>query len=298
MANVDMHCTAVGPDGRSSCTCGWSAPQSLFDPEGPARWHRLAVGATIANPLLTAFLEPVTEDELADPNCLGIESFIQRCRRDRLTAEYAWAIPTEPVLHKIAALSPICEMGCGSGYWASLLAKLGADVLAVDAHPPLGGKNNWHRSAAGFSGVTATLRHFTDIVAGDAATFVVPRSRALMLCWPPYNTSMASTALRRYRGNRVIYVGERGSGCTGDGAFHALLRRRWNQVACYEIPQWEGVHDAVYVFARRPSASTKTKSPKAGATKGRPPKAARRKSPTPKKAAKASTRVVAKRRKL
>ena len=29
-----------------------------------------------------------------------------------------------------------------------------------------------------------------------------------MLCWPPYKTPMAETALRAYRGSGVVYIGE------------------------------------------------------------------------------------------
>ena len=252
MTVVEAHCTAVESDGRASCTCGWRSPQVLFDAAELAKWHRLSIGATIDNPLLTEFLAPVTEAERYYP-LTGSEWMAMSVRRDRLVAEYAWAIPAEPVLHRLADLSPICDLGCGTGYWASLLQKAGADVLAVDSHPPLQSKNHWHRAEGGVLRRPATIQHFVDVVLGDAETFEVPRSHTLMLSWPPYNSSMAAVALARYRGERVIYIGEEG-GCTGDDAFHDALHTQWREIAFYEIPQWPGLHDAVYVYERQGAA--------------------------------------------
>lgn len=245
---TETHDTAVETDGRASCTCGWRSPPVFFDAVEIATWHRLSIDATIDNPLLDAFLAPVTAVEI---DAVGSEYTAHRVRRDQLCAEYAWAIPTEPVIYSLAELSPICDLGCGTGYWARLLQKAGAEVLAVDVRPPLGGKNHYHSSKAGISRIPATIRHFVDVVRGDAADFVVPTSHALMLCWPPYNQPMAATALARYRGDRVIYVGENGDGCTADDAFHAALKAQWSEIAYYAIPQWPGIHDAVYVYERR-----------------------------------------------
>src|SRR5262249_778993 len=73
----------------------------------------------------------------------------------------------------------------------------------------------------------------------------------LMLCWPPYEDHMAALALERYRGTRVIYIGEGAGGCTGNDAFHAALAEQWDLVTSHEIPQWQGLHDEVDVYARR-----------------------------------------------
>jgi SAM-dependent methyltransferase len=172
-------------------------------------------------------------------------------RRDRLVAEYAWAIPTESVLRKLAELSPICDLGCGTGYWAKLLRDVGADVLAVDANPPLEGTNHWHRRKAGILGQPVGIRHFLDVVKGDAATFDVPSEQTLMLCWPPYNNRMAEQALSRYRGARVIYIGESEGGCVQVPLCSKCPMKVVITRASYEIPQWEGLHDDVRVYVRR-----------------------------------------------
>ena len=252
---TEMHCTAVHGD-RATCTCGWRSPPLVFSfddgAERFATWHRLSVESTIDNPLLTKFLAPVTPGELeVTMKIFGertsfAEDFAHRERRDRLTAQYAWAIPIEPVLQRLADLSPICDLGCGTGYWADLLEKAGArKVLAVDSSPPLDAKNHYHRFERGVD-----IRHYVHVVRGDANTFNVPASHALMLCWPTYGTAMAANALKRYRGDRVIYIGEGFGGCTADDAFHNALEKCWKLTAHYDIPQWPGIHDSVRVYER------------------------------------------------
>jgi SAM-dependent methyltransferase len=249
MTHAADHC-AVVRDRRVECSCGWRSPPAFFDFDGRRMiaWHFLAVGEAIDNPLLKEFLAPVYQDEI-DRNC-GSEFAAHRARRDRVAAEYAWAIPTENVVRKLAELSPICELGCGTGYWAKLLTDVGASVIAVDADPPLTGRNHFHPHIAGLSRQRATIRHFAAIVEADAATFDVPKTHTLMLCWPPYNDGMAAAALKRYRGDRVIYIGEIG-GCTADDVFHADLEANWTLTAAYEIPQWDGIHDDVNVYVRK-----------------------------------------------
>jgi len=246
----EAHRTIIQED-HVTCTCGWHSPHVFGDSSSFATWHQRAIGETLDNPYLQAFLAPSTEAELHALGPYGLEHNVLWARRDRLVAEYAWAIPTESVLRKLAELSPICDLGCGTGYWAKLLRDVGADVLAVDANPPLEGTNHWHRRKAGILGQPVGIRHFLDVVKGDAATFDVPSEQTLMLCWPPYNNRMAEQALSRYRGARVIYIGESEGGCTGDDDFHGTLAAQWNLDASYEIPQWEGLHDDVRVYVRR-----------------------------------------------
>lgn len=256
-------------DGRDECTCGWSSPHVLGDPRGLGRWHVLAVGETIDNPYLQEFLAQIGDADVAALGSLGLDRGISSAslvcgsaypsmehvarslRRDRLVAQYAWAIPTEGVVRRIARLSPLCELGCGTGYWARLLLDAGAEVIAVDASPPAGGENPWHRREAGIGRQPVQIRHFVDVIEGDALTFDVPSDHALFLCWPPHDDGMAWRALSRYRGSRVVYVGEGAGGCTGDDDFHAALDREWELTEVLEIPQWTGLHDAAHVYERR-----------------------------------------------
>lgn len=52
-----------------------------------------------------------------------------------------FGIPGNAVIREIVALAPkIVEMGAGTGYWSYVLSKIGADVVAYDAHPADGGE--------------------------------------------------------------------------------------------------------------------------------------------------------------
>jgi hypothetical protein len=124
----------------------------------------------------------------------------------------------------------VVEIGCGSGYWAFVLAQAGVDVLAFDAAAP---RFAWHPVAVG--GPEAAARH---------------PDRALLLCWPPYGSPMARDALACYRGDAVIYVGEWPGGCAESG-FFARLAAEFDAVDGCTIPQWFARSDSLTVFRRR-----------------------------------------------
>jgi hypothetical protein len=163
--------------------------------------------------------------------------------RTRCCSTYSWAIPNEAALRTIAEYSPIVEIGAGTGYWASLLRTLRADVIAYDIAPPDLGGNPFHKL-----NVTHTYVKF-----GDVSAVCAHHNRTLLLCWPPFDSPMAADCLRLYRGNRVIYIGEGHEGCTGDLAFHLALDADWNEVKSVTIPQWYGLHDVLTVYERKPT---------------------------------------------
>lgn len=194
-------------------------------------------------------------DTLSDLPLAGVAGVgFSTIRRDRLVSKHAWAIPTEEAVRRIAKLSPICDLGCGTGYWAYLLGQIGAKIVAVDAAPPLDGANDYHHARK------STLHHWVPVVRGSASTFVVPRSHALMLCWPPYSTSMASVALRRYRGSSLIYIGEGIGGCTADDAFHRAIAKNWKLCEMIDLPNWPGLHDSVHIYERKKRSTREEKA--------------------------------------
>jgi hypothetical protein len=189
-------------------------------------------------------------------------------KRHDLCDQYSWAIPTPQALDFIHKHAPggIIEVGAGRGYWASLLQKAhGADsIIATDRMPPtMAGVNSYHPSQPEtwredlepFRPRRTCLQAkgtFTEVAmmkANDAAGLYP--GRALMLCWPPYDTPMAAEALATYAGNTVIYIGEGYGGCTGNDKFHQLLEEQWEAVDNYHIPQWIGIHDYVCIYRRQ-----------------------------------------------
>jgi hypothetical protein len=156
--------------------------------------------------------------------------------RDHCRKALAYAVPSRGALRAIVEAGPrIVEVGAGTGYWAALLAEAGAKVRALD-------NGSWKlaRARSWFAVEHGTPR---DLAAIDADL--------LLLCWPPYDDSMASRALTAFRGPRVAYIGEGEGGCTANQRFHDLLADRWRMVRDLSLPQWPGLHDRLTIYERQ-----------------------------------------------
>ena len=188
-----------------------------------------------SNPLLKAFLE--ARDR-------GLEASDVVELRDNLVSRYSWAVPTEEALRHVAALSPIVEMGAGTGYWASLLRKMGASVHAYDRAPPgslkslVSACNPWH---------VGSKQHMK-VAHGTPETLKDHADKTLLLCWPPRG-AMAFQCLKHWKGERLAYVGEF-SDTTADEEFQEALRKDFALEATVSIPQWPGTNDMLTIWRR------------------------------------------------
>lgn len=164
--------------------------------------------------------------------------------RRALVSRFAWAIPCRGGIEAIARRSPGggVEIGAGTGYWASLLAEAGVDVVAYEPNPP-GNGNHWHDGRGG-------QEPYHPLTHGWGAYSKRHPDRTLLLCWPPYDAPMADVALRNYAGDVVAYVGEGEGGCTGCDRFHRRLRREWRRDEVVEIPQWPCTNDRLELWVR------------------------------------------------
>lgn len=188
--------------------------------------------------------------------------------RDELVKIFSWAVPTPNCLAWMVSTSPrIVEIGSGQGYWAAMLSKFGADVVAVDSAP---GSGKWHATEQ-LTGLEYLQRH-------DGCP-----DRALFLCWPHFlvgnegrlflrsfqkaTGEIASDSAEEedefdhigecidaYRGEWIFYVGEESGGCTYDienrldvqkGTAHG-----WERVQTLKIPNWKGIHDRFVAYKR------------------------------------------------
>ncbi|MCO5600022.1 hypothetical protein L7F22_054130 [Adiantum nelumboides] len=174
---------------------------------------------------------------------------------------FSWAIPTRPVLEYMVSMAPhgkIAEIGSGLGYWAALLKKLGADVVAVDD----------------FSEATSQgSLYFPETISMDGEEFVRQGGaigRALFFCWPlkshsqnlslnnaripMYQRCFVDACLKAFHGDTVFFVGERDDGCTFDIAAwmqgSSKHRKTWLLEREMEIPTWPGVHDVFLCFVK------------------------------------------------
>ena len=163
--------------------------------------------------------------------------------REYAVTHWAWAVPDESAIAQLVELSPLIEIGAGTGYWAQLASASGADILAFDLEPPVAGK-------LGSVKWTQDTGTFFPVERGDSSAAGSHPDRTLFLCWPHQDDSLASRTLNTYRGNKVIYIGEM-NGHTGDSAFFETLDRDWENILRLEIPRWYGLQDRLYVFQRR-----------------------------------------------
>ena len=165
------------------------------------------------------------------------ESRTQYARR-RVVDFFAWAIPDERALDLVGS-GPVVEIGAGGGYWAAMLRARGVDVAAFDLTPE---RNHWVK------------RSWTHVARGGAPRAGMYGDRTLLLCWPPYKSLMARSALTAHAvagGRRVVYVGEMEGGCCASDSFFARLERDYDQVAEHSIPKWPCIHDYLTVWERR-----------------------------------------------
>lgn len=160
-----------------------------------------------------------------------------------LRMKYSYGIPNERALACIAKYSPICEVGAGSGYWASLLSKKGVDIIAYDTVLALEGNNHFYDDK---------LKPFFDVKECDSTSlFIPPTDRALFLCWPPYDDLMAYNYLEKYQGDTIIYVGEGYYGCTAEETFHESLYNNWEQIEMVNIPRIVTLNDDLRVYRKK-----------------------------------------------
>lgn len=157
--------------------------------------------------------------------------------RTRLVTGYSWAVPNEAALAAIIAASPrgVVEIGAGTGYWAGLLRARGARVMAYDQAPHV----NSQAQAA-----------WSEVLVGGPEMAAHHSDLALMLCWPPYAAPMAAEALRAYRGDTLIWIGEGDGGCTGDDEAWRIIAAEWREDHEVRIPQWPHIHDSLTVYRR------------------------------------------------
>ena len=154
-----------------------------------------------------------------------------------LKQRYSFAVPTDESVRRIAYYSPIVEIGAGLGYWASLLDEVGCDIIAYDTHP--GAENHW---------IEDDYSPWFE-VKECSPDFVPPADRALFLCWPPYDITMASDVLSRYKGDTLIYIGESKDGCCADDAFFEALNN-WDCIEYIDLPQLFGIRDSLTIYNR------------------------------------------------
>lgn len=98
---------------------------------------------------------------------------------------------------------------------------------------------------------------WSEVLVGDETAVKEHPDSTLFLCWPPQGslayrgTCPGYRALRLYKGDRVVYVGEPKGGVTGCDQFFDLLDAEWEEEKIIRIPRYMGLHDQLISYLRK-----------------------------------------------
>lgn len=158
--------------------------------------------------------------------------------RQEAVVRYSFAIPCSEAIRALVALSPLVEVGAGSGYWSGLVGQAGGDIVATDIGKQSAYSKFWSSSKV------------VQMSAVDAV-FAYP-NRNVFVCWPSYDEDWAAEmALKIREGRKLIVIGEGHGGCTANGRFFDVMDEKFDEVSRLRIPQWEGIHDDMTIYERR-----------------------------------------------
>jgi hypothetical protein len=197
-------------------------------------------------------LEKFLKDSFADcrqdqwPR-LGADGYLAQFSLREKMLGFCFAVLTEDMINKIKPYGPILEVGAGTGYWAYETKKRGVDYLATDAYTLP--SNKYFPSSKAWE-------HVYSYTAVDAVKRFPDRT--LLMCWPEYCKSWAVEALREYKGDIFIYVGEEEGGCCADDDFFEHLGNYWDEREQLDMPQFFGLHDVAIIYERiRPKMNSR-----------------------------------------
>lgn len=153
--------------------------------------------------------------------------------RDELVRKYSWAVPSEAAIKHLVSLSPLIEIGAGTGYWAYLIREAGGEIVAFDEFPYCNDQAN---------------NKWSEVLKGDENKVLDFPNHTLFLCWPPNKSPMAYNCLKNYKGDKLVFVGEYETCCADDDFFKLLEKDYLGRIM--EIPSFMGIHD-VFLEAKK-----------------------------------------------
>ena len=175
---------------------------------------------------------------------------------NRMLDILTYAIPTFPaLLAMVDTHDKIAEVGAGSGYVASLLAKLGADVLCCDVDVEKY-KGKLAHKVEEMDGRDFIRKHdgFSD--------------RALLICWGYWTNGIPKQyeeMIRLFKGDYLYIIGEQRAGmCTFCLAMcDDEVQDQWEMIGLYDLPALTDymLYDQLVIY-KRTSVPAKVDAPK------------------------------------
>ena len=163
---------------------------------------------------------------------------------------FSYSIPTMEALHRIKELvgdRVVKEYMAGTGYWAHLMQKVGIQVIATDMRSEtIKSQTGEHASDYGM-----IHKNYIPMEEEDIANATADPNQVIMLSWVPYASSIANNLLKTMSsGQMLILIGESSGGCTGDDEMFDILGEHFNEIEEIDIPQFYGIHDAVFIYQK------------------------------------------------
>ena len=175
--------------------------------------------------------QPPLWEPISQPTC-HIDSRLVSYYIDR----FGFALLNRATLEFIRPYAPLLEVAAGTGYWSHELQSAGITVAATDPNP----RERW-----------PLIPLWTEIetLTGRQAMARYPE-RNLLLCWPDMQ-DWSQEVVTEFRGEFLLYVGERETGCTGTTAMFRALEDGYDPVRTHRIPTFNGNNDRLQVYRRK-----------------------------------------------
>lgn len=147
------------------------------------------------------------------------------------------------MVEALVALSPLVEIGAGTGALALAIRAAGGKIVATDSYTgEYGLTPEWHGS----------MSPVIKADASRAARLVAKTKDVNLLCsWPCYMEDWCTKAIAHLpKGRRFAYIGEGRDGCTGDDSLHDMLESDFVIEDAILIPTWAGIRDRLIIYRR------------------------------------------------
>jgi hypothetical protein len=167
-------------------------------------------------------------------------------RKLEFNKNYGWSVPVENAIKEIKKFISgrnVLEVGSGLGLWAKLLIRAGVHMTPTDNYKSHGTEE----------ALNDKWKQFTHVekIKGEEAVEKYSDHSVLFFSWPPYDNPLAYKALKKFKGDSVIYIGENRGGCTAGNSFYDELENRFSLVGKFSIPRWEGIYDFIGFWNRK-----------------------------------------------